>query len=416
MDLPSQFTLFADQVSTNAKLISTYLQNGQAGSADTDVYEMSAAKAKLAEAAFGLLTLSRDSGSFLVHLTVDYQVVCALKWLCHFRILQLVPSNGTITYRKLAELAGAPEATLRSALRLVMTSGLFDELGQDVVGHSPISRRIATDDSLHHWVQYISSTIMPTAAKHLEATERWPNSRQVNETAHNIAFDHDTAYFDFVAQDMGRSIEFARTMQAVSNTGSFENRHLVESFDWPSLGEGLIVDMGGSTGHASLALAENFPDLRFIVQDVRDVVTDSKQRLEKRDLPSSIASRIQFQEHSFFNLQQVKGASVYLLRHILHDWPDKEAIQILRNIVPVLGPKGRIIISDIVLPQRASIPAIEERVMRMNDLLLHQFTNTSERALGEWKAIFAAASDRFCVERVYRNPNSVLSLIELTLG
>jgi 6-hydroxytryprostatin B O-methyltransferase len=112
----------------------------------------------------------------------------------------------------------------------------------------------------------------------------------------------------------------------------------------------------------------------------------------------------------------MKGATVYLLRHILHDWPDKEAIQILRNLVPVLGNQSRIIISDIVLPQQGSIPAIEERVMRMNDLLLHQFTNTSERAFGEWEAIVAAADNKLRVKRVYRNAGSILSLMEITLS
>jgi 6-hydroxytryprostatin B O-methyltransferase len=127
-----------------------------------------------------------------------------------------------------------------------MTSGLFEEPEQDVVAHSLKSRDIATDESLLRWVQYISSTILPTAAKHVEATARWPNSREVNETAHNIAFGHNVAYFDFISDDTDKAIEFARTMQAVSNTDSFNNYHLVESFDWSSLGDGLIVDVSVS--------------------------------------------------------------------------------------------------------------------------------------------------------------------------
>jgi 6-hydroxytryprostatin B O-methyltransferase len=174
--------------------------------------------------------------------------------------------------------------------------------------------------------------------------------------------------------------------------------------------------MGGSTGHASIALAETFPDLKFIVQDLPDVTADSAKRFDERKLTLSIASRIQFQEHSFFNQQPMKGASIYLLRHILHDWPDKEAVQILRNIIPVLGPKSRIIVSDIVLPEPGSIPAIEERVMRLNDLLLHQFTNTSERTLQDWRAIFAEVSEKLCIQKVYRHPGSILSLMELTFA
>jgi hypothetical protein len=71
MDASFKITQYAEQVSFNAKLISTCLQTEQVESADAEAATLSAARARLAEAAFELLTLSRDTGSFLVHLTVD---------------------------------------------------------------------------------------------------------------------------------------------------------------------------------------------------------------------------------------------------------------------------------------------------------------------------------------------------------
>lgn len=75
MDQSSKITCYAEQVSVNAKLISTCLQHEQVGSPDAETSTLSTARAKLAEAAFELLTLSRNTGDFLVHLTVD---VCPL--------------------------------------------------------------------------------------------------------------------------------------------------------------------------------------------------------------------------------------------------------------------------------------------------------------------------------------------------
>ncbi|KAL4758758.1 O-methyltransferase [Aspergillus foveolatus] len=412
--LASQLILYAEQVSTNASLIAESLEAQNARPTDVIPPELSAARLNLIEAAFQLLKLSHDTGSFLINLTVDYQVICAFKWLCHFNIPNLVPANGTIDYVQLAQASGAPERILRSALGLVMGSGLFEEPEAGCVGHSMVSRQIALDESLSHWAQYISSTIIPTAAKHLEAIEKWPGSRQVNETAHNIAFGHKLSYFDFVSQDTSRGAQFARTMQAISSTSAFDSGHLMRSYDWGLLGEGVVVDMGGSTGHASIALAEAFPYLTFIVQDLPEVTVDNAQHFQERKLDKSVSSRIKFQEHSFFDPQPVKAASIYLLRHILHDWPDKEAVQILRNILPALGPKSRILVSDIVLPEESGvIPVLEERVMRLNDMLLHQFTNTSERTLRDWKGVFAQVGTGLRILRVYRHPRSVLSLIEL---
>lgn len=175
--------------------------------------------------------------------------------------------------------------------------------------------------------------------------------------------------------------------------------------------------MGGSTGHASVALADEFPRLKFIVQDLPDVTADSVHNFHERKLATSISSRIDFQAHSFFDRQPVKEASIYLLRHILHDWPDNEAVQILSNIIPALGPNSKILVSDIVLPEKGDMfPALEERVMRLNDLLLHQFTNTSERTLQDWKRVVALVGTGLRIRKIYRNPGSVLSLMELSQG
>lgn len=73
--------------------------------------------------------------------------------------------------------------------------------------------------------------------------------------------------------------------------------------------------------------------------------------------------------------------------------------------------------SDIVLPEKGDMfPALEERVMRLNDLLLHQFTNTSERTLQDWKRVVALVGTGLRIRKIYKNPGSVLSLMELSRG
>ena len=47
-------------------------------------------------------------------------------------------------------------------------------------------------------------------------------------------------------------------------------------------------------------------------------------------------------EHDFFFLEQpVKSADVYLIRWILHDWPNTYAFKILRALVPALNEAWR---------------------------------------------------------------------------
>ncbi|GKZ60306.1 hypothetical protein AnigIFM60653_008906 [Aspergillus niger] len=415
--LSSQLERYASQVTASATLIIRHLKSlkdepSTLPSQTSVPTAVGTAQLQLAEAAFQLLHFTRDPGNVLTQLTVDLQVISAVRWLLHFEIFSLVPLEGSISYHELSSVANVPENLLRSHIRLAMTCHLFQESGPiGMVAHSSVSRQLASDPSLVSWGQYFANSVFPTATKNVNATAAWPGSKELNETAHNLAFDHQGSFFDYVSQDPARTVEFANSMKAVSTTSFFDPCHLCKSFDWSSLGDGVVVDMGGSTGHVSIALAESFPSLRFVVQDLPDVVSNSIKRLEERQLPLSVTTRIQFQGHSLFDMQPVKGAAVYLLRQILHDWPDRKAVQILRSIVPALGPRSKIFIADIVLPKAGSIPATEEQVMRCNDLLLHQFTNTLERTLEDWQAIVSRVSDNLRIQHVYRHPGSILSLL-----
>jgi hypothetical protein len=100
--LPSQIKLYADQVSTNADILSTYLETQNGESSHVDAPELAVAQMKLAEAAFELFNLSQDTGSFLTHLTVDVcwhlqnywfreKMLTKLTVPCHLRVEMALP-------------------------------------------------------------------------------------------------------------------------------------------------------------------------------------------------------------------------------------------------------------------------------------------------------------------------------------
>jgi len=126
-----------------------------------------------------------------------------------------------------------------------------------------------------------------------------------------------------------------------------------------SAGEGTVVDVGGNTGHCSFAIAAVAPELKFIVQDLEKVVEGVKERTKDQKSES-----IEFQTHGFFESQPVKGADVYLLRFICHDYSDKDAARILESLVPAMGPNSRIILMDGVMPAVNSVSKLDERRVR----------------------------------------------------
>jgi SAM-dependent methyltransferase len=136
--------------------------------------------------------------------------------------------------------------------------------------------------------------------------------------------------------------------------------NVVKVIDWASMGDGLVVDVGGSFGHAAFAIAEVSPKLRFIVQDLEKVINQAKK--ERRS--DKYADRVDFQVHSFFNPQPVRAADVYFLRYICHDYSDKYAAKILSHIADAMGKGSKIVIHDQVVPNPGVLSIIEEQRAR----------------------------------------------------
>lgn len=106
------------------------------------------------------------------------------------------------------------------------------------------------------------------------------------------------------------------------------------------------------------ALASQNPHLNFIVQDLVGVVVQAKE-----SLPLNLRDRVSFQAHNFFTPQPV-DADVYLLRHVLHDWPDKYCIQILRNLLATMKASSKILVNDAILVEPTETTTEQYWMMR----------------------------------------------------
>lgn len=153
------------------------------------------------------------------------------------------------------------------------------------------------------------------------------------------------------------------------------------------------------------------------MQDVPGNADDGRKAAQS--LPEDVASRLTFQGHDFTNPQPVQGADIYLLRMILHDWPDEKAIAILKNIVTAMDRNktaSRLLIMDTVLPSPGSEPISAERLVRVRDLTMLQAFNSKERDLEDWESLFAAAHPDLRLVGVVQPFGSTMSVLELSLG
>ncbi|KAL8795412.1 MAG: hypothetical protein Q9195_002153 [Heterodermia aff. obscurata] len=375
------------------------------------------ARRKLVASAAAAQQLATEPADYLPHLAIHYQQLACLGWLCHFDVLAHIPRDGTISYSELATATGVPQLQLRSVARMVMTSNLLCEPAPNQVAHNAVSALFISNPSIANWASFMVKFSAPVATAFAEATEKWGVTDKKNETAFNVALKTDLPFFNFLSQSSGLADSFASYMQSVQSSYGTSLKHLLSGFDWAGVGEGVVVDVGGSTCSSSITLASAFPNLTFIVEDLPDTI--SSRLLSAQ--PPSITSRISTQAYDFFTPQPIHGAAIYLLRmilHDLHDWPAADATLILQNQLQALkaNPGAHLLVMDTVLPTPGSVSAVEEALLRVRDLTMMQSFNSKERERSEFEELFSKVRDEeggLVLRDVVKPAGSVMSVMDV---
>ena len=273
----------------------------------------------------------------------------------HFDIAGSFPVTEQASWAHISQSSGLAENDAKRFVRFAMVDGIFKEPQKDLVVHTPTSKALA-NPLLRDCIWQICQEMWPAASRTVDALVKWPGSEEPTQTAFNLANNTDDPIFVELAKYPERARRFATAMTFFNRKPGFENKYVVEGYDWAAVGDGLLVDVGGSHGSLSQAILERFPAIRCVVQDRPDVIKSAQ-------VPAAVADRLEFAAHDFFTKQPL-SADVYLLRWILHNWSDKYAIEILRNLIPALKDGSKILVVEICLAEPGVLPASEERQAR----------------------------------------------------
>jgi hypothetical protein len=195
-----------------------------------------------------------------------------------------------------------------------------------------------------------------------------------------FALGTDVHYFDFLsthpyyqqAFDTVMTMPFRRRGKDWFEFFPVEERLRVSSATDP-----LIVDVGGSQGGDLKKFKERFSALpgKLILQDLPAVIEGAK------DLPG-----IEAQSHDFFQKQQVQNAKAYFMRTVLHDWPDRQAVQILENLRNAMGRDSILLISETMLPESGVLLSSV-----LSDMQMMGSFASLERTQEQWQTLLGAA-------------------------
>jgi O-methyltransferase domain len=103
------------------------------------------------------------------------------------------------------------------------------------------------------------------------------------------------------------------------------------------------LDVGGSVGSMVLALMQANPDLQGAVLDLPAVAEAASAEARSRGL----ADRFEFIAGDFF--EHVPASDLYVLKHVLGNWPDNTCLKLLRNCRASARSESRLLIVDNVI-------------------------------------------------------------------
>ncbi|KAL3380587.1 hypothetical protein AABB24_000968 [Solanum stoloniferum] len=143
--------------------------------------------------------------------------------------------------------------------------------------------------------------------------------------------------------------------------------------------EGLtsLVDVGGGIGTVSIAIAKAFPNIKFTVLDLPQVIGDLKG-----------SGNLDFVGGDMFD--KIPHANAILLKCVLHDWNDEDCVKILKKCkesIPSKEEGGKVIIIDTVLEDPKQSNEFVQAQHNM-DMVMMVLFGSKERTKKDWEKLF----------------------------
>jgi hypothetical protein len=281
-------------------------------------------------------------------------------------------SDRPLTSDQLADATGSNPDALYRVLRVLAVRGIFAELPERRFAITPISDLLRTQH--------------PASRREVAVFDAGPWYRAYGALAHTVATGdtafrhvHGMSLFEYLADHPDEARMFDRRMTSFS---SAEIPQIVEAYDFSRART--VVDVGGGEGRLLSAILAAHPALRGVIFDQPHVVGGAEHGLRE----GGAADRCTIVGGDFFESVPA-AADLYLLKWIIHDWEDDDAVKILANCARAMDPAGRVVLAEVVIG--AANSGDDGPLLDVHMMVL---PGGRERTEAEFAQLFAAAGLR----------------------
>jgi hypothetical protein len=312
---------------------------------------------------------SESPAAHLRRLVNGYQLSQALSVAATLGVADLL-ADGPRTSDELADATDSHPDALYRLLRALAGAGVLHEADGGRFSLTELGESLRADapESVRGWAAFVGRPYYRAAWSELLHTVR------TGENAFRHV--HGVDPWTYRAERPDDSTLFDRAMES-STRGSIAA--VLEAYDFGRFGT--VVDVGGGNGTLLAALLEAYPAMRGVVFDQPHVVDAAAALLRERGL----ADRCSIQGGSFFD-GVPEGGDAYVLKHIVHDWEDDDAVAILRTVREAARSGAAVLVleRDLGSPNEAPLA-------KLGDLNMLVVPGGRERTAQEYAALFEAA-------------------------
>lgn len=278
-----------------------------------------------------------------------------------------------ISETELAELVGIPEARLHRFIAALTALGLTERVGDRVRGTELMRALGPSGDA---WGEALMS-----GSDYYTAWAELDYSLATGESA--FARVHGCSLWEKLADDTAVTQAFSRTMQWNTKRALDEIQKLCT---FPTTG--IVADLGAGEGSLVAELLLQTPALRAILVDQEPMMAVAKRHLSQLGM----ADRCQFVVGDIRN-EVPNGADLYILKAVLHNWPDEDATTILRACRSALHEHARLLIVERIAQTGDLAAAVRDLTM----LVLFGSEDRSAENLADLVAKAGLAVDRLAI-------------------
>jgi hypothetical protein len=282
-------------------------------------------------------------------------------------------ATGPRSSARLAEAVGVHERSLYRVLRVLASVGVLREADGQTFRLTPVGECLRSDapSPVGGWAAFIGTQGQWQAWAALLHTVR------SGETAFDSV--HGQTGWEYRARHPDEGAVFDRAMTDLSRRASGRTLDALEFGRFRT-----IVDVGGGHGAFLASLLARYPGADGVLFDQPHVVALAERVLAE----AGVTDRCRIESGSFFETVP-SGGDAYLLKSVLHDWPDAESAAILRVCRATMP-----VSATLVLVERVLGPSNEDRDGSTSDLQMLVGNGGQERTRAEYTALLAASGFR----------------------